>query len=480
MKISIKLRIAIWFAIVTATIVVFSFWLIFSFSKTETEQQLKDTLQDVVYDNIDSFTNEFDDDYFDEYYDDYDESVLDRSTVLNRIFDILSDNFKSYERGVKVGVYSDDGEFLMGSNRISDEPFEPEIREIFDNGEKLFIFDEKINIQQLQNIYNNEDISGLGSLWMRGTISASTSEAALNSFETAAIWVLPILLIIAIAGGCIIVYFSLNPIKKITETASQISSGDDLHKRINIKSNAPEVRNLTDTFNNMFIKLNESFDMQKQFISDASHELRTPMSVIMAQCDYSLSEEQTNQEYIDAIKMIKKQGRNMSNIIDGILELSRIENNSDRYKKEVLDFSEAVKLICFDMKLIREKNIELNYEVEDEIKINGDRALISRLLTNLISNSYRYGNENGYINVKLKKEDSSAVLSVEDNGVGIAQNDIDKIFDRFYQADSSRGSSGNGLGLSMVKDIAKWHGGTVSVESELNKGSKFIVKIPAL
>ena len=130
------------------------------------------------------------------------------------------------------------------------------------------------------------------------------------------------------------------------------------------------------------------------------------------------------------------------------------------------------------MSLIRERGISLEHEVEDEIWVNGNPALLSRLLSNLISNAYRYGKDDGHIKVRLKKSQDEVTLSVSDDGIGISREDKEKIFRRFYQADSSRTGSGTGLGLSMVKEIASFHGGSMSVESEPGKGSEFTFHLP--
>lgn len=128
------------------------------------------------------------------------------------------------------------------------------------------------------------------------------------------------------------------------------------------------------------------------------------------------------------------------------------------------------------MALIQEKEIVLNYEVQEQVEFHGNYQLLSRMLTNLISNAYRYGKEQGHIFVSLKRQEQEIELSVSDDGIGIAPEEQEKIFRRFYQADHSRSGSGTGLGLSMVYEIVQFHEGTISVESELEKGSSFIVK----
>ena len=142
---------------------------------------------------------------------------------------------------------------------------------------------------------------------------------------------------------------------------------------------------------------------------------------------------------------------------------------------EPIDFTELVSFVCADMALIREKGITLQCEAEEGILFCGNRELLTRLLTNLISNAYRYGKENGHIWVRLRKENSKIRLAVQDDGIGIAKEEQQKIFQRFYQADNSRSGPGIGLGLSMAQEIAHFHGGEITVESDLERGSTFTV-----
>lgn len=163
----------------------------------------------------------------------------------------------------------------------------------------------------------------------------------------------------------------------------------------------------------------------------------------------------------------------MAKLINDMLDFTRLELKSDRYTTEPLDLTKLVSSVCEDMALIRENNITLTCETQENVTLLGNAQLFARLLTNLISNAYRYGKENGHIFVTLKTEQDKILLTVEDDGIGIAKDDLEKIFRRFYQADNSHTGAGTGLGLSMVREIAKFHGGEVFAESELGVGSKF-------
>lgn len=220
------------------------------------------------------------------------------------------------------------------------------------------------------------------------------------------------------------------------------------------------------------------FEAERQFASDASHELRTPMTVIMAQCEYSLEAERDGEEYRQALGVIQRQGRKMSRLINDMLDFIRLEIKKDSYPRKPVDMTELTESLCADMALIQEKGITLRCEAEKGVTVNGNGELLARLLTNLVSNAYRYGRENGHIHVRLETCGRSVALSVADDGIGIAPEEQEKIFRRFYQVDGSRTGTGTGLGLSMAWEIAQFHGGSVRLESTPGQGSTFTFVMP--
>ena len=464
-NLSIRLKITLWFAVALFVIVAITYVVILTVSNQVIQKTIRDTLLHTVEDNVDEV----------EFYTDISQvdiaNSVDHFIMYNSGYLEVDDDFLDEVNDVYTALYLSDGTLMYGENplavALADLEFsDSEIRERTVNGELYYILDRHLTQK------------GLEDLWLRGVVSEHQGEVQMHEISTLSLIILPIILIAAVLGGYFIAKRMLRPIKQITNAAENISRGGDLKKRIELDSGKDELHRLADSFNNMIARLDESFEAERQFTSDVSHELRTPMSVIMAQCEYTLDEERTPQEYERALRLIRRQGRKMTKLINDMLDFVRLERRGTNYQIEKLNLSALVNSVCEDMSLIRERGISLEHEVEDEIWVDGNPALLSRLLSNLISNAYRYGKDDGHIKVRLKKSQDEVTLSVSDDGIGISREDKEKIFRRFYQADSYRTGSGTGLGLSMVKEIASFHGGSMSVESEPGKGSEFTFHLP--
>jgi sensor histidine kinase len=231
------------------------------------------------------------------------------------------------------------------------------------------------------------------------------------------------------------------------------------------------------TFNEMLNSLENSYTREKQFSSDVSHELRTPVSVILTESQYSLEYADTVEEAKDSFSVIQRQAKRMSELINQIMELSKIEKQTV-IELQKINFSETMEKILEDYKnLLSEKNIKVSKNIEQNIFINADKVMIERLLDNLLNNAMKFTKDK--INVKLYSENENCVMEIEDNGIGIPEEDKKLIWDRFYQVNDSRNkkvNKGFGLGLSLVAKIIEQHNASIDVESELNKGTKFIAK----
>lgn len=464
-RMSIRLKVTIWFAAALFLNAVLLFAVILSVSNSVIQKTIRDNLVETVMDNVDEIAF-FKAGDMSRYANDWDHYIVYDSGFLE-----IDDDFLDAVNEVYTSLMYEDGSLLYGENPILQET------------EQLAFSDGRIQSRRVNGtlyyVYDKElTRDGLEGLWLRGIVSETQGEAQLSSIAGISLILLPALAILAVVGGYMVAGRALKPIQKISAAAAQIRQGGDLKKRIELGEGKDELHELADNFNQMFERLDDSFETERRFTSDASHELRTPMSVIMAQCEYTLEKPRSAEEYQEALEVIHRQGSRMSGMIRDMLDFTRLEGKAENFAREIVDISELAGSVCEDMALIQEKGIRLNANIKEGVFVEGNRSLLSRLLVNLITNAYRYGRENGKIWVTLEEDEKEIRLLVADNGIGIADEDQEKIFSRFYQVDASRTGRGSGLGLSMVRQIAQFHGGQITVKSRLGEGSRFIFSIP--
>ncbi|MCD7954823.1 MAG: HAMP domain-containing histidine kinase [Lachnospiraceae bacterium] len=522
-KASIRLKITLWFSAILIVNVVLAYLVVLSTGRGVIQKTVRDSLISTVEGNIDEV----------EYY--FSLSAIQESSDVDYYLSYgdgyleIDDDFLDKVNDVYSSLYQSDGTLLYGENPIASDTadltfLDSEVQRLRVDGTLYYVFDRALTAD------------GLDGLWLRGIVSEEQGELELSAISRASLVLLPGLVLLAIFGGFLLAGRVLAPIRQIADTASQIRQGDDLKKRIKLSEGKDELHQLATEFNEMFARLDTSFQEQQQFVSDASHELRTPVAVINAQCELTLEEEKPDTaEYREALETILRQGQKLNRLIGDMLGFTRLKLQPERYAKETLDLTALVSGVCADMALIREKGIALTCSIQgrecftgdsrkntystesrdssenirssenrdssenirssenrdsgenirnsegfnekNHIRIYGNYALITRLLTNLISNAYRYGKPDGHIWVSLNADSDkhSVTLSVRDDGIGIAPDQLKSIFRRFYQVDPSRSGGGSGLGLAMVQEIADFHGGTVTVDSELGHGSIFTV-----
>ena len=236
---------------------------------------------------------------------------------------------------------------------------------------------------------------------------------------------------------------------------------------------------MASTFNEMLDTMEEVFIHEKQFSSDVSHELRTPITVILAQSDYALDYVETLDEAKESFEVINRQAKKMTNLINQIMELSKMERQNE-VEKDKINFSNIILQLLEDYRtLLENNNIELITNIEKDLRVYGNRLMLERLFINLFTNAMKFTKT--IIKVSLKKINKEIILQIKDDGVGIAKKDQKYIWDRFFQTSDSRNkdkNKGSGLGLSMVNRIVQLHSATIEVESEVGEGACFIVKFP--
>ena len=436
---TIKTRVTIYFTLMMLLIVGLVIGVILIAGRGVISDTVEGTLLDVVHDEIDDV--EFDDGYLD------------------------LDELDFYRHNVYVQAYDASGLLLGGAG-----PSDFEGAAEFHNGEIRSVSVDN----QPWLVYDLYLADSNGGVWLRGITSADNNFSAARVITILALIILPVLVVITAVIGWLIARHAFKPVRQITDTVDAINDGDDLTARIGLHRGRDEIHRLAATFDSMFDRLELSFNAEKRFASDASHELRTPVSIILAECEYARANAQTVEDYQESLDVVERQGRRMSRLINQLLNITRMDQGTQAISREEADFSELVDVVTDEAVRASGKDFTVEKHIEPGVTANIDVGLMSRLVQNLVENACKYTPDGGKITVSLHAAGGRATLTVSDTGIGIAKRDLGHIWERFWQADSSRGvDRGSGLGLAMVKQIADAHGGKLSVESEPGQGSSF-------
>ena len=379
------------------------------------------------------------------------------------------DEFENFDDGIYYIKYNADNEIIAGK-----------IPKDFDLALAFSI--EDINTYQIENkkfLYYDTRLKNTGD-WIRGIYPLSKFQNNISKiWNIGFYYIAPFLIILVIFIGYRIVKNAFKPVKKISETALEIKKSKNFSRRIELDNSEDEIHKMAYTFNEMLDTVEETFIHEKQFSSDVSHELRTPITVILAQSDYALDYVETLDEAKESFEVINRQAKKMTNLINQIMELSKMERQN-KIEKDKINFSNIILQLLEDYRtLLENNNIELITNIEKDLRIYGNKLMLERLFVNLFTNAMKFTKTT--INVSLNRINKEVILQIKDDGIGITKEDQKYIWDRFFQTSDSRNkdkNKGSGLGLSMVNRIVQLHLATIDVESEVGKGACFIVKFP--
>ena len=226
-------------------------------------------------------------------------------------------------------------------------------------------------------------------------------------------------------------------------------------------------------------ELNSMEMLRSDLIANISHEVKTPLSSILNYGTLLQQKDLSEEKRLEYAKAITEQTRRLSSLVSGILRLNRLENQNIYPNRQEYDLSEQLIecLLSFEDSW-EQKSITIVNEIDDDVKVNADPELLGLIWNNLFSNAVKYCNEGGTIRVRLKEQDDQVTVTVQDDGIGMTQETVNHIFDKFYQGDTSHASEGNGLGMSMVREILNIVGGDIAISSTLGEGSQFVVTVP--
>jgi heavy metal sensor kinase len=286
-------------------------------------------------------------------------------------------------------------------------------------------------------------------------------------------------LLFGLAGGWWLSSRTIRPIQSISATAAKIARGD-LSQRIPVADTENELDQLARVLNSTFARLEAAFAQQTRFTSDAAHELRTPVSVILAQTQSTLNRERSTAEYRETLEACQRAAQRMRRLTESLLELARLDTGNDLIQKARVNLAQiTTECIEFVRPLAANRQISIQSDLSPAA-CAGEVDRLKQVIINLLTNAIQYNKEAGNIQVCVEQNGEFANLTVADTGIGISAEDLPHIFERFWRADQARSHAERhtGLGLAIAKSIVDAHGGTMEISSELEKGSTFTVRLP--
>jgi heavy metal sensor kinase len=292
--------------------------------------------------------------------------------------------------------------------------------------------------------------------------------------------VLPLALLFAGGGGWILAQRALRPVDRMTDAARRISA-EHLDERLDTTGSDDELDRLATTLNDMLGRLDIAFRQTRQFSADASHELQTPLTILKGELEVALRAPRSPEEYRRVLVSALEESERITQLVEGLLLLSRADAGVLRMDRQPVDLAELVmEVVEYTQVLAKTHGVALEFKPMAPMTVQGDRAHLRRLLLNLVDNGIKYTPAGGMVTVTLQRDGQYATLRVVDTGFGLTPEEQERIFQRFYRAPEalSRGAEGSGLGLCIARSIAEAHGGRIGVQSAVGCGSTFTVLLP--
>ncbi len=305
-------------------------------------------------------------------------------------------------------------------------------------------------------------------------------DTTLHSILFEFLLIVPFVLLFGALGSYWLAARAFRPIHRLTRTARHIEA-EDLHQRVPVPRARDEVQDLALTFNEMIERLDKAFTQQRRFVADASHELRTPVAAIRSMTDVVLAQGASEEEYAHVLSEVNVVSERLAHLLNDLLTLARADEGQMLLERKPVRLDLLAADVAASTELLAsERAITVEVNAQETVLVLGDEVRLIQVILNLLQNALVYTNAGGNVSLIVQASDNNALLIVRDTGIGIAPEHLGHIFERFYRADAARSRvvGGSGLGLAIVDWIAQAHKGTISVESEVGKGTTFTVSLP--
>lgn len=429
--------------------------------------------------------------YFDKKFGDY-IMIKNQNTVQNILMELseqYSDNewnykniekitYNSLDKGIIVALYDKEDKEIMNIEKNSKDKCNRIMNFIKSSMEGKY----GSTTSQFEPVYYPLIKSGekIGEVRVKfyGPIFYMQNELVFLDIVNKIILGIGVLLILASTiMGFIISRSITRPINKLMTKAKYISKGE-YDKKIEINTDVLEINDLINSINNLSQSIKEQENIRKRLTGDISHELKTPLTNIQSHLEAMIDGiwEPTEERLLS----VKEEAERLSSLVSDMQKLNKYDESSIKLKKDNVNISDIICFVIFQFSnLAKSKNIKIEYEKKN-INLYCDKDKITQALVNILSNAIRYSNEGSTIFIEEKLKDNKVIISIEDQGIGISEEDLKYVFERFYRADKSRtrATGGTGIGLTIVKSIVSSHGGEVKLESKLGEGSKFTIILP--
>ncbi len=439
-RLSIKGRITLWYAALILFICAAALFSLFAIADHAQDEHCRETLENATF------------------------IIMDEMEVEHNLLEIDADIDEV--PGVYAALFNMNGELVYGRDR-AELPFEEGPMRRAQGGEySYWVKDTLIQVPDLDPVWLR--------VYMASDMTAAWAVAHYGFL------LLPLLSALALWGGYRITSRAFRPVGEMSRLAASIAGGGDLSMRLaqgGEEDGKDELQALVSTLNSMLARLESAFERERQFTSDVAHELRTPLNAMQAQGEYALSCEDAAEKDEAVARMLEK-NEEMRTLVAQLLMIARLDAGQMEMEDGVA-LAPLLEEICEDLEPVaQEKGVRMAAELED-VQVRGNRAMLARAAVNLADNAIRYGREGGSVQISLKKEGGDAVIRVTDDGCGMDAAALEHVFDRFWRADSARTTAGTGIGLAIARAAVRAHGGEITAESELGKGSSFTIRLPA-
>jgi heavy metal sensor kinase len=399
-----------------------------------------------------------------------------KNATIPKLQEEVSEAYVLEHAGDYLQIYDGNGEWLYRAPFLEQHPVQP-----VEPGNQTGVVYQDLNLGGKPFRFLRQQIEVKGRVYIVQTaVPADQILKTLSLFRRYLLLLAPMLLLAAAAGGYWLSQRALSPVDAITHTTRNISA-TNLSSRLEKLATGDELQRLSDTLNQMLDRLEDAFRRVTQFTADASHELRTPISLIRTESEIALRKSRGVEEYRVALRHILLEAERTSSLVEELLSLARADAGGEALHLELLDLRSLIAEIGAEwQRLVTIRNLEFRESIAgEELLVLTDPVALKRVVAILLDNAVKYTQAPGIVELAIERRENKGIVVVRDSGVGIPEEDQPRIFERFYRVDKARSRElgGSGLGLAIAKWIVQQHQGAISVQSSPGKGSTFCVEL---